>query len=186
MKLPAGTGFDPGGIGKGLAADLVATELIAAGADGVCINLGGDVRVQGTPPSDGAWTIAIEHPWSARPLARVGVADGAVCTSTTLRRRWQVDGTDMHHVIDPRTGRPTCSDLSFASVIAGSARAAEVLAKSVLLAGSESAFDLVERTGAAALAVDVRGEVFTSSEFPAFVGDASMRTSIPIPPEETR
>ena len=184
VRLPAGTGFDPGGIGKGLAADLVATETLAAGADGVCINLGGDVRVQGTPPGDGTWTIAVEHPWSARPLARVGLADGAVCTSTTLRRRWQVEGTAMHHVIDPRTGRPARSDLSFASVIAGSARAAEVLAKSVLLAGSGRAFDLVERIGAAALAVDVRGELFTSSAFPAFVGDACVPTSLPIPPEE--
>jgi FAD:protein FMN transferase len=184
VRLPAGTGFDPGGIGKGLAADLVATETLAAGADGVCINLGGDVRVQGAAPVDGAWTIAIEHPWSARPLARVGLSDGAVCTSTTLRRRWQVDGTTMHHVIDPSTGRPTRSDLSFASVVAGSARAAEVLAKSVLLARSERAFDLVERTGAAALAVDVRGGILTSSRLGAFLGDASVRSSIPVPPEE--
>src|SRR6059058_5503483 len=32
VQLPAHTGFDPGGIGKGLAADLVAGELLAAGA----------------------------------------------------------------------------------------------------------------------------------------------------------
>jgi thiamine biosynthesis lipoprotein len=111
--------------------------------------------------------------------------DGAVCTSTTLRRRWQIDGMTMHHVIDPRTGRPTCSDLSFASVIAGSARAAEVLAKSVLLAGSQRAFDLVERSAAAALAVDAHGEIVTSSQFSTFIGDATVRTSVPLPPEET-
>ena len=32
VTFPAGIGFDPGGIGKGLAADLVAAELRAAGA----------------------------------------------------------------------------------------------------------------------------------------------------------
>ena len=32
VRLPAGTGFDPGGIGKGLAADIVIGELVAAGA----------------------------------------------------------------------------------------------------------------------------------------------------------
>jgi len=62
VRLPAGTGFDAGGIGKGLAADLVTTEAIAAGADGICVNLGGDLRVAGTGP-DGAWTVGIEKGW---------------------------------------------------------------------------------------------------------------------------
>ena len=44
VALPVGTGFDPGGIGKGLAADIVVDELVAEGAAGMCINLGGDVR----------------------------------------------------------------------------------------------------------------------------------------------
>src|SRR3954471_11235084 len=61
--LPFCTGFDPGGVGKGLAADLVADEVMAAGADGVCVNLGGDVRVAGAGPTGSAWTVAIEHPW---------------------------------------------------------------------------------------------------------------------------
>src|SRR5262249_29243399 len=35
VQLPADVRLDPGGIGKGLAADLVAAELMAAGSDGV-------------------------------------------------------------------------------------------------------------------------------------------------------
>ena len=55
VMLPAGAGFDAGGIGKGLAADLVARELMAAGAAGVCVNVGGDVRLMGeSDGSDGA------------------------------------------------------------------------------------------------------------------------------------
>jgi thiamine biosynthesis lipoprotein len=38
----SGLQFDPGGLGKGLAADLVADDLMAAGAEGVLVNLGGD------------------------------------------------------------------------------------------------------------------------------------------------
>src|SRR4051794_37339552 len=55
VRLPAGTGFDPGGIGKGLAADMVAAETMARGAAGVCINLGGDVRVAGAGPAGEGW-----------------------------------------------------------------------------------------------------------------------------------
>jgi len=62
VRLPAGTGFDPGGIGKGLAADIVVDEIRADGADGVCVNLGGDLRLAGAGPTGGAWTVAIEHP----------------------------------------------------------------------------------------------------------------------------
>ena len=47
--LPVGTVFDPGGIGKGLAADLVAIEL-AGRAAGLLVNLGGDLRLVGCAP----------------------------------------------------------------------------------------------------------------------------------------
>ena len=60
VRLPAGVRLDLGGIGKGYAADLVATELHRAGAAGVCVNLGGDLRVVGEPPDEApAWVVAV-------------------------------------------------------------------------------------------------------------------------------
>ena len=169
VRLPARSGFDPGGIGKGLAADLTAAEIIEAGASGACINMGGDVRCVGEPPDGEGWTVAVEHPWSSRMIANVGVADGAVATSTTLRRRWTVDGRERHHLIDPRTGEPADSDLNLVTVIAGSAWAAEVLAKAVLVRGSAHPFDLIEGTGAHALVVDDRGGITVSEGFREFL-----------------
>ena len=58
-----------------------------------------------------------------------------MATSTTLRRRWVVGGVERHHLIDPRTGTPSTSDLALVAVVAGSAWMAEVLAKGVLLRG---------------------------------------------------
>ena len=72
VRLPPGCAFDPGGIGKGLAADKVVADLIGAGAAGACVNLGGDLRVAGRAPEGGDWTIAIEDPWSARHARRPG------------------------------------------------------------------------------------------------------------------
>jgi len=68
VTLPAGVGLDPGGIGKGYAADLVVEELRAAGAAGVCVNLGGDLRAEGRAPGGGSWVVRIEHP--LRPARR--------------------------------------------------------------------------------------------------------------------
>lgn len=174
VRLPAGTGFDPGGIGKGLAADLICTELLAEGAAGVCVNLGGDVRVAGESPTGPGWTIAIEHPWHAAPVALIGLIDGAVATSTTLRRRWQVDGAPRHHLIDPQTGRPSDTDVTMASVVASDAWLAEVLAKAVLLAGSTHPFDLIDATGVEALIVDEKGLVTTSDGLGHYLGDAEV------------
>lgn len=179
VRLPAGTGFDPGGIGKGLAADLVADETIAAGADGVCVNLGGDLRVRGCAPEGNGWTVDIEHPSSSEPFARVGIREGAVATSTTLRRQWTVDGAPRHHLIDPATGLPSDSDLTLACVITAQAWAAEVLAKAVLLRGSSHPFDLLGGTGAQAVVIDSEGRIDATDGFAAYLGDATLPPRLP-------
>jgi thiamine biosynthesis lipoprotein len=185
VRLPEGTGFDPGGIGKGLAADLVVTELMQSGADGVCMNMGGDVRVAGVGPDGASWTVGVEHPRVAVPLVVVGVANGAVATSTTLRRRWEVDGEPRHHLIDPRTGEPALTDLELVTVIGGEAWSAEVLAKAVLIRGGAHPFDLVEGTGAHALVVADDGVVRVSAGFASFVVGSLIPDHLPTPSRGT-
>ena len=170
VRLPAGSGFDPGGIGKGLAADIVSAELLAAGARGACVNLGGDLRVAGEGPDGGTWTVAVEHPGAAAPIALLGLAGGAVATSTTLRRRWLVDGEQRHHLIDPRTGAPSATGVDLAAVVAGRAWLAEVLAKAVLLAGWRGEAGVLGDTGAEALTVAVGGRIHTTPGLAAFLG----------------
>lgn len=135
VTLPSGTGFDPGAIGKGLAADLVVEELLAAGADGAFVSIGGDLRMGGRPAKGDGWLVdVVDHERSATVVARLALSGGAVATSTTQRRRWSVEGEPRHHVIDPATG--TCADtgLRTATVVAGEAWWAEALATQLLLA----------------------------------------------------
>jgi FAD:protein FMN transferase len=178
IGLPAGTGFDPGGIGKGLAADIVIGELLAAGVDGACVNLGGDLRVAGSNPNGDAWTIAVEHPSIDEPVALIGLHAGAVATSTTLRRRWTVDGQPRHHLIDPVTGEPSASDVELTTVIAAEAWIAEVLAKAVLLRGSARAFDIVDDHHVQALTIDTAGVIRTTPGFQRFVGNTPLPTEL--------
>jgi thiamine biosynthesis lipoprotein len=149
------------------------------------VNLGGDIRLVGEGDGDGdshdgdshdstgeaaAWTVAVEHPLGVRPLARLGLHDGAVATSTTLRRRWAVARGVHHHLIDPFTGRPSASDLTLATAIAREAWVAEVMAKAVLLRGSRACFDLVDGTGVEALAVHRDSWVVATAGFRRFTG----------------
>ena len=184
VRLPNDTGFDPGGIGKGLAADLVVHELLAAGAAGACVNLGGDLRVAGTGPDGGPWTVAIEHPWNDEPVALVGLADGAVATSTTLRRTWLAGGTVRHHLIDPSTGEPSDTDLNLVSVVTGQAWVAEVLAKAVLLRGAARAFDLLDPALANALTVDREGTVQATPGLAAHLGGVALPSHIAVPADD--
>lgn len=137
VTFPTDVGFDPGGIGKGLAADLVVTELIAAGAAGAMVNLGGDLRAIGLAPTEAGWVIGVENPRDRNEqLARVAVRGGGVCTSSRLRRSWKAaDGTRVHHLVDPARGESLTSDIATVTVVAGEAWWAEALAKSVFVAG---------------------------------------------------
>jgi len=131
--------MDLGGIGKGRAADLVAEELIDSGvATGGCINLGGDLRAFGRGPEDApGWAVGLEEPDDDDSVMLVvGLADGALATSSTTRRRWRSeDGAERHHLIDPRTHEPAATEVRSVSVIAASAMRAEVHAKASLIAG---------------------------------------------------
>jgi thiamine biosynthesis lipoprotein len=171
--LPVNSGFDPGGIGKGLAADFVTEELRDAGAAGVCINIGGDVRVAGVAPGGDAWTIDVHHPGFDTPIARLGVRDGAVATSTTLRRRWTVGSEPMHHLIDTRTGRPAEPRFELATVVSGVAWTADVLAKTLVLDRHPEPFALLQRTAAEGLVVDGEHNVIATAGLAAFMERAA-------------
>lgn len=172
VVLATDTGFDPGGIGKGLAADIAAREAIADGAAGVSINLGGDVRVAGQAPYPDGWSIAIEHPGLPEPLVTVGLVSGAVATSTRLLRRWTQGDASRHHLIDPATGLSADTDLTLVSVLASEAWRAEVYAKACLLAGSTDWLEPIAGTGLEAVAVTATGSILSTrglADFTEFI-----------------
>lgn len=137
VVLPDGVGIDPGGIGKGLAADLAATEAVASGATSALVSLGGDLRVAGTPPSEG-WEVEVDH--HLNPPARINLRAGALATSSVLRRRWSTPDGQAHHTIDPRTGMPSNGEAVAVSVVAGEAWWAEALATAILVGYGEDRF----------------------------------------------
>jgi thiamine biosynthesis lipoprotein len=159
VHLPAGVGIDPGGIGKGYAADLVAAELRAAGATGVCVNVGGDLRVSGPCADGGAWLIDVAAPFGDEAVAQVCVADGAVATSSRTRRHWQTDDGLRHHIVDPSTGTSAATGVASVTIVAGEAWWAEALAKAAFLAGPRDAAGVVVEHGAAGILVTDHGDV---------------------------
>lgn len=158
VTLPAGVVIDPGGIGKGLAADLVSAELLAAGAQGVLVNVGGDLRVRGEPPRGGSWDVAIEDPMrEPGEVLRVALLDGAIATSSRIQRRWQTPQGMKHHLIDPRSGQPANTRMATVAAVTRDAWWAEVVAKAVLIGELDTT--AAARFEALVLTIDEDGNV---------------------------
>lgn len=170
VLTPPGLHLDLGGIGKGHAADVVFALLMASGASGACLDLGGDVRVGGLAVDGGGWAIAIDDPFRpGEDLAVVGLAEGSITTSSRLRRRWETSEGEGHHLIDPSTGRPARAGLAAVSVIAASAAWGEAHAKAALIAGPRDGVALLEDAGLCGILVADDGSLTRAGPFDRFL-----------------
>ncbi|MEQ8718652.1 MAG: FAD:protein FMN transferase [Acidimicrobiales bacterium] len=154
VTVPAGLVVDPGGIGKGLAADLAVARLLDAGVAGAMVEIGGDLAMGGVPVDPAGWLVDVEHPDPADGLlCALAISGGGVATSSTRSRRWTRDGVERHHQIDPVTERSSSTDLDAVTVIASAAWLAEVHATAALAAGSGDAVAYLDGHGLSGIAV---------------------------------
>ncbi len=172
-QLPDGTAIDAGGIGKGLAADLVAEEMVALGARGAMVSIGGDLRCCGEGPTNGSWLLGVADVVDdTTEAARLAVGSGGVATSGTVRRSWR-DARDesVHHLLDPASGRPLAQSgvaVVQATAIAGTAATAEVYTKIVMVLGAVPSLAMLDELGLGARAVLVDGSVLTNEAWSSF------------------
>ena len=131
-RLRPGFGIDLGGIAKGWMADRLAEQI----GENCLANLGGDLFARGGGPDGKGWPVGFGG-------TTVLLRDQGAATSGTRGRSW---GDGLHHLIDPRTGRPSESNLAEVSVVAASAADAEVFAKTALLLGRASAGFFLEHS----------------------------------------
>jgi thiamine biosynthesis lipoprotein len=156
VVLPPGTTVDPGGLGKGLAADIVVDELLASGASGALVEIGGDLRVQGRSPRGDGWEIETAG-------GVVALRAGGVATSTTRLRAWTLGGERRHHLVDPVTLRSTVSDVEVCTVIAGSGAWAEAFTKVAFARGADRALADYEDRRLAASVTTANGTFTTAA-----------------------
>lgn len=135
VQLARETALDLGGIAKGWAADRAAEQL---GHQAAClVDVGGDLATAGQRHDGLAWAVGVPNPRTQQREAMLWFASGGVATSGVDYRRWRKGDRWHHHLIDPRTGEPSASDVLSATVIAPSAAQAEVAAKIVVFLGIE-------------------------------------------------
>jgi thiamine biosynthesis lipoprotein len=150
VTRPQGLRLDSGGVGKGMAADMLAAiwqRLIPRGTPWI-IDCGGDLRLGELADGEVDYSIAVEGPAEGDETHHLNVRGGAVATSGIGRRIWRrADGTFAHHLLDPSTGRPAWTGLVAVTAVAETAVIAETLTKTALLSGPQTAADLVGDRG---------------------------------------
>jgi len=127
MRLRGDGAIDLGGIAKGWTVDRVAELLIESGSSRWLVDAGGDIRAGSTTPRM-QMPVAVDLTGLT-----VGLAGGAVATSSTLRRAWDTPLGRMHHIVSPRAGEPAAGPYVFATVVAPLAALADALATSILV-----------------------------------------------------
>jgi thiamine biosynthesis lipoprotein len=173
VHTPPDLHLDLGGIGKGHAADVVLLQVLAEGASGACLDLGGDIRVGGIASDGGGWAVVVDDPFRpGQDLVTVAVAEGAITTSSRLRRRWSTTDGESHHLLDPATRLPARSGLAAVTVIAASAAWGEVHAKAALIAGPRDGVALLVDAGLCGLLVTDDEIVLRAGPFDQFLVDS--------------
>lgn len=123
VRLDGEGALDLGGIAKGWAVDRVADLLSESGP--CVVDGGGDIAVRGQPLGAEEWIVGVGD-----GLA-VGLSDGAVATSSTLKRRWPVGNDFAHHIVDPSVGCSAHGVLQ-ATVVAPTAATADAFATAII------------------------------------------------------
>jgi thiamine biosynthesis lipoprotein len=157
VTLPPGVSLDFGGFIKGWTVDQAARLL----PPNAVVDAGGDAVLRGAGPDGCGWIVDVEDPADpAREVLTLRVRNRAVATSAPNRRHWRTTEGEMHHLINPQTGRPAESDLAQVTVLADTVETAEVLAKTAFFLGARQGCQFLHRQrGVTAALVHADGSV---------------------------
>jgi thiamine biosynthesis lipoprotein len=155
VHRPLGTTLDLNGVVKSLAAD----DSVRLLSRGCFVSAGGDVATHGE--------CVVALPGGAVVTLR----SGGIATSGPTTRRWLRGGQWQHHLIDPRTGKPSKSRWSYVTVAAGDCLGADVAAKAAFLLDAQGPEWLDER-GLAGRFVTANGAVVRNAAWSDSVDSA--------------
>lgn len=171
VRKPEAVKIDLGGIGKGYVVDRVA-DVLRRKYRNFIVDAGGDMYCAGRDVERNldAWAIEAEDPTDpSRSLAMVALSDRAVATSGINRRKWEVEGVEKSHLIDPMSGKSAANGILSVTVVADTTTAADVYAKTLLLMGAEAGMAFAAQKGIAVMLVEKGGSIKRNDFFEAIL-----------------
>ena len=142
--------LDFNAIAKGKAVDDVAEFLVRNGYTDCLVDIGGEVRAEGTKPGGKAWRVGIQIPTDTKD----GVVEAdyifemtgrSVATSGNYRNYKEINGERYNHIADPRTGVCRSSNLLSVTVIADDCATADAYATAFMVMGTDEAMAFLQK-----------------------------------------
>lgn len=129
-----------GGIAKGYLGDVLIKKLKSENINAV-ISLGGNIVTIGTRPDKEPWNVAIKNPNTENDIfCTVKVeSETSVVTSGGYERYFEFKDKTYHHIIDPKTGYPSESDILSVTVIGKDGALCDALSTGLFVLGTEKA-----------------------------------------------
>lgn len=162
-----GMSLDLGGIGKGYAADEVATLLREQGVNHAIIDLGGNLYTLGNKPGDKPWTIGVQDPFNPRGeiIGTLQTENQSIVTSGIYERYLEDEtGNTYHHILNPKTGYPFDNEIAGVTIISDTSIDGDALSTSVFALGLENGLTFIENMNSVeAIFITKDSEVYTSS-----------------------
>jgi thiamine biosynthesis lipoprotein len=148
LILPPGMQLDFNAIAQGYSVDVIAEILEGKGIMDYMVEIGGEVRANGTRPDGKIWNIGIDRPTedAERSLIKeVQVNNESLATSGNYRKAVMREGKRYSHTIDPVTGYPVTHNLLSATVVTKTCALADAYATVCMVLGTQKALEFAER-----------------------------------------
>lgn len=168
VRLPAGVELDYGATAKALAADIAAAAVAEEISGGVLVSIGGDIAMAGPPPP-GGWPIRVtdDHRGGLEaPGETIALREGGLATSSTTVRRWQRAGGEVHHILDPSSGRSAAEHWRTVSVAAACCVDANIASTTAIIRGARAP-EWLDGLGLPSRLVALDGRVTRAGGWPA-------------------
>ena len=141
--------LDFNAIAKGKAVDDVAEFLVRNGYKNCLVDIGGEVRAEGTKPGGKTWRVGIQIPTDTKDgIVETDyifeMTDKSVATSGNYRNYKEINGERYNHIADPRTGVCRSSNLLSVTVIANDCATADAYATAFMVMGRDEAMKFLE------------------------------------------
>ncbi|MCC6439628.1 MAG: FAD:protein FMN transferase, partial [Rhodanobacteraceae bacterium] len=155
---PGGSRIDLSSIAPGFAVDRIAQFLESQGHHDYLIEVGGELRGQGSKPDGTPWQVAIQRPLDTDRADGgidaqhvLGLTNAALGSSGDYRHFFEDGGRRYAHRIDPRTGYPLDNKVASVTVMSANCQDADPLATALSVLGVEQGLAFAEKRGIAVL-----------------------------------
>lgn len=164
LSQPGGLTLDLGAVAKGHAVDVLSARLSERGFAHHLVDIGGELRGEGTKPDGQPWWVDLELPSvlaTATPVVSplLALHGLSVATSGDYRKGFRLDdGRLVAHTIDPRTGLPVMHGAASVTVLHRECMWADAWSTALLVLGVQDGLDLADRIGLPAFYVQRHGD----------------------------